>query len=122
MSGSFGGPQPVYLLDTPKIVYWTSNLRGQKCALKRRVLERNGVLSTVLFEKPPFSLHTCNDQDGPVRNAGMIFTILFQATSSLASAASGKHCGIEAVVHISIFCNRIQCEKIVILMLHCTLR
>lgn len=82
--------------------------------------ERRFVYSFV--EKPPFSLHTCNDQDGPVRNAGMIFTILFQATSSLASAASGKHCGIEAVVHISIFCNRIQCEKIVILMLNCTLR
>jgi hypothetical protein len=41
---------------------------------------------------------------------------------SLASPTSGKHCGIEVAVHISTFYNRILCEKVIILVLHSTLR
>jgi hypothetical protein len=31
-----------------------------------------------IFGETPFALQTCNDQDGPVRTARMIFTILFK--------------------------------------------
>jgi hypothetical protein len=54
MSGRSESSNLSYLLDTPKIVYWASNLGGQKFALKRTVLERNGVLSGILSRQPLF--------------------------------------------------------------------
>jgi hypothetical protein len=55
MSGSFGGPSLSTYLIPLKIVYRTSNLRDQKCASKRRVLERNGALSAILLRTPFFT-------------------------------------------------------------------